>query len=83
MTNINAARPLPGSARTARPWAGRYPRRAAATKIKRTIRATTRPVGLSIIGAKWADAAVLQAGAAYKRARTAVLRQPSLRDWGE
>jgi amidase len=31
------------------------------------------PVGLSIIGAKWSDAHVLEAGAAYERARTARL----------
>jgi len=31
------------------------------------------PVGLSIIGAKWDDAAVLRAGAAYERVRTAAL----------
>jgi amidase len=31
------------------------------------------PVGLSIIGPKWADAQVLEAGAAYERARTAKL----------
>ncbi len=36
------------------------------------------PVGLSIIGAKWDDAAVLKAGAAYERARTAVLARPNL-----
>jgi amidase len=39
------------------------------------------PVGLSIIGAKWADAAVLQAGAAYERARTMMLAQPRLARW--
>ncbi len=47
MTNSSAARPPPGSVRTAWPWAGRYPRRAAAARIIRTISATTRPVGLS------------------------------------
>jgi amidase len=36
------------------------------------------PVGLSLIGAKWDDAAVLRAGAAYERARTAVLAVPDL-----
>lgn len=41
------------------------------------------PVGLSLIGAKWRDHAVLQAGAAYERARTAQLPEPSLRRWGE
>jgi amidase len=34
------------------------------------------PVGLSIIGAKWHDAAVLRAGAAYERARSAPLAVP-------
>jgi amidase len=41
------------------------------------------PVGLSIMGPKWADHAVLQAGAAYERARTVELRDPSLRPWSE
>jgi amidase len=36
------------------------------------------PVGLSIIGKQWDDAAVLKAGAAYERARTAALAEPSL-----
>jgi amidase len=35
------------------------------------------PVGLSIMGAKWQDARVLEAGAAYERARTAALPQPT------
>jgi amidase len=39
------------------------------------------PVGLSFIGAKWADHAVLKAGAAYERARTATLPQPSFERW--
>lgn len=39
------------------------------------------PVGLSIIGAKWQDAAVLRAGAAYERARTEPLAEPSFREW--
>jgi amidase len=39
------------------------------------------PVGLSIIGAKWDDHAVLKAGAAYEKARTAVLPAPRLRPW--
>ena len=39
------------------------------------------PVGLSIMGAKWSDAEVLKAGAAYERARSAVLPMPSFRDW--
>src|ERR1700756_888442 len=50
MTKTSAARPLPTSLCTACSWTGRYPRRAAALKIIRTIRATTRPVGLSIPG---------------------------------
>ena len=41
------------------------------------------PVGLSIMGAKWADAAVLAAGAAYERARTVAVPVPSLKRWGE
>jgi len=41
------------------------------------------PVGLSFIGAKWTDANVLEAGAAYERARTAVLAKPSFKRWGE
>lgn len=39
------------------------------------------PVGLSFIGAKWSDHALLQAGAAYERARTAKLPVPSLKSW--
>lgn len=39
------------------------------------------PVGLSIIGAKWDDAAVLRAGAAYERARTAELAEPRFAIW--
>ena len=39
------------------------------------------PVGLSIIGAKWDDHAVLKAGAAYERARSAVLPQPRFERW--
>ncbi|WP_347303316.1 amidase [Croceibacterium sp. TMG7-5b_MA50] len=39
------------------------------------------PVGLSIIGGKMADAAVLQAGAAYERARTAELPVPRMERW--
>jgi amidase len=35
------------------------------------------PVGLSIIGPKWSDAAVLRAGAAYEGARTAKLAEPT------
>jgi amidase len=39
------------------------------------------PVGLSIIGAKWDDHGVLKAGAAYEKARTAVLPAPSFAPW--
>ncbi len=39
------------------------------------------PVGISFFGPKWADHEVLKAGAAYERARTAVLPRPSLRPW--
>ncbi len=39
------------------------------------------PVGLSIIGAKWADHDVLKAGAAYEKARTARLPAPSFDRW--
>ena len=39
------------------------------------------PVGLSVMGAKWADAAVLGVGAAYERARSAVLAEPKFRVW--
>lgn len=41
------------------------------------------PLGLSIMGAKWDDARVLAAGAAYERARTAAVPRPSFRRWGE
>jgi len=41
------------------------------------------PVGLSIIGAKWRDHAVLQAGAAYERARTAPLAEAGLTRWSD
>ena len=39
------------------------------------------PVGLSFIGAKWSDHALLLAGAAYERARTAKLPVPTLKPW--
>ena len=39
------------------------------------------PIGLSIMGAKWSDAAVLKAGAAYERARTVSLPVPSFKPW--
>ncbi len=41
------------------------------------------PVGLSLMGAKWQDEAVLQAGAAYERARTASVPKPGLKRWSE
>jgi amidase len=41
------------------------------------------PVGLSFIGTQWDDARVLQAGAAYERARSAKLARPSFRRWQE
>lgn len=41
------------------------------------------PLGLSVMGAKWQDHAVLQAGAAYERARRAPLPRPSFRRWEE
>ena len=40
------------------------------------------PVGLSFIGAQWSDALMLRLGAAYERARTAVLAKPSFKRWG-
>lgn len=39
------------------------------------------PVGISFFGAKWADHDVLKVGAAYERARTAKLPEPSFRRW--
>jgi len=39
------------------------------------------PVGLSIMGGKWQDHAVLKAGAAYEKARTANLPAPSFKPW--
>lgn len=41
------------------------------------------PVGLSFIGANWADQAVLEAGAAYERARSVKLASPRFKRWGE
>jgi len=41
------------------------------------------PVGLSIIGAKWQDAAVLRAGAAYERARSEPVPEPRLAPWSD
>lgn len=39
------------------------------------------PVGLSIFAGQWQDLAVLKAGAAYERARTAVLPAPTFKPW--
>ncbi|GMN03327.1 amidase [Erythrobacter sp. MTPC3] len=39
------------------------------------------PVGISFFGAKWEDHAVLKAGAAYEKARTATLPAPSFKRW--
>ncbi|MEM6477099.1 MAG: amidase [Pseudomonadota bacterium] len=39
------------------------------------------PVGISFYGAKWEDHAVLKAGAAYEKARTATLPTPSFKPW--
>jgi amidase len=39
------------------------------------------PVGLSFMGAKWSDHALLLAGAAYERARTEKLPVPTLQPW--
>ncbi|BDW81712.1 amidase [Erythrobacter sp. Dej080120_24] len=39
------------------------------------------PVGISFFGAKWADHEVLKLGAAYEKARTATLPEPSFRRW--
>ncbi len=39
------------------------------------------PVGFSIMGGQWQDHAVLKAGAAYEKARTAVLPAPSFEPW--
>lgn len=41
------------------------------------------PVGLSFMGAKWTDANILAAGAAYERVRTIPVPAPSLKRWGE
>ena len=41
------------------------------------------PVGLSFIGAQWDDKRVLEAGAAYERARTAKVPEPGFGRWGE
>ncbi|WP_240505913.1 amidase [Erythrobacter colymbi] len=39
------------------------------------------PVGISIMGGQWQDHAVLKAGAAYEKARTARLPTPTFRVW--
>ncbi|QKG70248.1 amidase [Erythrobacter mangrovi] len=39
------------------------------------------PVGISFFGAKWADHEVLKIGAAFERARSAVLATPSFKPW--
>ena len=39
------------------------------------------PIGLSIMGGQWQDHAVLKAGAAYEKARTAKLPAPTFRPW--
>ena len=39
------------------------------------------PVGLSIIGGKWQDWEVLKAGAAYERARSAIIPTPDFERW--
>lgn len=39
------------------------------------------PVGLSFMGAKWSDHAVLKAGASYEANRSAELAQPGFKDW--
>lgn len=39
------------------------------------------PVGLSFIGAKWEDHEVLKVGAAFERARTAKLAEPTFKPW--
>ncbi|RDC59236.1 Amidase [Alteripontixanthobacter maritimus] len=39
------------------------------------------PVGLSLLGAKWDDHTVLKAGAAYERARSADLPEPTYQPW--
>ncbi len=41
------------------------------------------PVGLSFIAAQWQDKAVLDAGAAYERVRTAPLHLPTFKRWGD
>lgn len=41
------------------------------------------PVGLSFIGARWDDARVLAAGAAYERVRSVAVPVPGLKRWSE
>lgn len=39
------------------------------------------PVGISFMGGRWTDHRVLQLGAAYEKARTAIIPEPSLVRW--
>lgn len=39
------------------------------------------PVGISFLGGKWQDHAVLKAGAAFEKVRSAVIPQPSFKRW--
>lgn len=39
------------------------------------------PVGISFMGGKWTDLAVLRAGAAYEAVRSAALPEPSMEPW--
>ncbi|MFB0613459.1 amidase [Aurantiacibacter poecillastricola] len=39
------------------------------------------PVGLSFIGSQWDDHAILRAGAAYEKARSVEIPEPSFRPW--
>ncbi len=41
------------------------------------------PIGLSFMGPKWGDKALLDLGAAYERARSAAVPKPSFKSWGE
>lgn len=41
------------------------------------------PVGLSLMGPRWADAEILRAGAAYERARSTEVPEPRFERWGE
>ncbi|MFK7886858.1 MAG: amidase [Gammaproteobacteria bacterium] len=62
--------------------AGSLPARAGYPHLTVPMGAVERlPVGLSIISGKWQDAAVLKAGAAYERARSATLANPAFEVW--